>query len=76
MVSSGEKRFINNLLATKIMIKKLNHSRNIYNGIWKRVSNSIKKNLIANPSTTRAYSHVAKDFHDNQIPKVGSDYTC
>ena len=27
----------------------------VYNGIWNRVSNSIKKNLIANPSSIKKF---------------------
>ena len=27
----------------------------VYNGVWNRVSNSIKKNLIANPSSIKKF---------------------
>ena len=40
----------------------------------------LKKNLIANvfPIKTKilSYGNKAADFHDKEIPKAGSDYTC
>ena len=46
------------------------------------VSNSIKKNLIANLSTIKnfenqkeSYSDEAMYFHDKEMPKVDSNYT-
>ena len=38
----------------------------IYNDIWNKVSNFMKK---------ESYGDVATDFHDKEIPKVGSNYT-
>ena len=32
-----------------------NDELKIYNSIWNKVSNNIKKNLVANPSTIRNY---------------------
>ena len=53
------------------------------NGIWNRVSNSIKKELDCEPVYNKkflktkimSYVHEPTDFHDNEIPKVGSNYT-
>ena len=40
----------------------------------------LKNNLIANPSNINTRNKVlrceATDFHDKEIPKAGSDYTC
>ena len=41
----------------------------------------LKKNLIANPSTVKKFwkpiwNHESTDFHNKEIPKVGSNYTC
>ena len=55
-----------------------------YNGIWNRFSNSINKELDCEPiynkkflkSKIRSYDHEATDFHDHEIPKVGSNCTC
>ena len=49
-----------------------------YNDIWNKVINSIKKNLITNPSTIKMSenSDEAKDFHDEDMPSVGSNYIC
>ena len=54
------------------------------NGIWNCVSNSIRKELdresICNKKISenniRSYGHEATNFHDNEIPKVDSNYTC
>ena len=56
----------------------------IYNGIWNKVSNSIKKELDCEPiynktfvkTRIKSYDHEATDFHYNEIPKVCSNYTC
>ena len=61
-----------------------------YNSIWnnssssKKVSNSSKKEHDCEPiynekflkTKIRSYTHEATDFHDNEIPKVNSNYTC
>ena len=55
-----------------------------WNSIWKKVSNSMKKNLIANRSTIKnfwkpkkkSYDDQAIDFHYKEIPKVGPNYSC
>ena len=44
----------------------------------------LKKNLIANPSTKKfvlktkrkSYGDKFTDFHDKEMPKTGSNYTC
>ena len=54
-----------------------------YNGFWNRVSNSIKKELDCElvynkkflKTKIRSYVHEPTDFHNNEIPKVGSNYT-
>ena len=55
-----------------------------YNDIWNKVSNSMKKELdcehiyneIFLKTKIKSYGDHAKDFHDKEIPKVGSNYTC
>ena len=56
---------------------------NKLDAIWDKVSADIKKNLIENLSTIkmllktkmRSYSDEATDFHDKEVPKVGSNST-
>ena len=53
---------------------------NEYNNIWNKVSNSIKKELDSEPiynkilqKTKRKFDgDDAKDFYDNEIPKISS----
>ena len=54
---------------------------NKYNTIWDKVSTAIKKNLIANLSIiiffenqVKSYGDETADFHDKEVPKVGSNY--
>ena len=55
-----------------------------YNDIWNKVTNSIKKNLIANLSTikrklktkTRYYVDEPTDFHFRKISEAGPNYIC
>ena len=55
-----------------------------YINIWNKSSSSIKKNLIANPSTIkknlktkiRSYGNEATDFHDKELPDTSSNCTC
>ena len=52
--------------------------------IWNEAINKIKKNLIENPSTIKkfikikikSYGDEATDFHDKEMHKAGSNYTC
>ena len=54
-----------------------------YNDIWNKVSNSIKQELDCKPIYTKKflkakmkfYGDEATDFHDKEIPKVGSNCT-
>ena len=55
-----------------------------YNDIWNKISNSIKTEFhsksIYNKKSLKTkintYSNKPKDFHDKEILKVGSNYTC
>ena len=55
-----------------------------YNDIWNKTSNSIKTEFHSKsvynkkPLKTKinTYGNKAKDFHDKEILKVGSNYTC
>ena len=53
---------------------------NEYNNIWNKVSNSIKKELDSEPIYNKIFLKTkrkldgddAKDFYDNEIPKISS----
>ena len=55
-----------------------------YNDIWNKVSNSIKKEFGSKPIfkekflkiKLKSYGVEATDFHDKEMSKVGSNYTC
>ena len=55
-----------------------------YSSIWNSVSNSIKKEHDCKPiynkkflkTKVNSYGHEAIYFHDNEIPKINSNYTC
>ena len=57
----------------------INYLKNIFG-----MTSSIKYNLIENPSTikkflktkVKSYGDEAIDFHDKEMHKVGSNYTC
>ena len=54
------------------------------NDIWTKVTNSIKKDFDGKPICNKKflkikikfYGDEATDFHDEEIPKVGSNYIC
>ena len=55
-----------------------------YNNIWKKVSNSIKKELDCEPIYDKKFwktrimssGNEATDFYNKGVPTVGSNYTC
>ena len=55
-----------------------------YLKIKNRVSNSIKKEFDSKPifnkrflkTKLKCYGDETTDFHDQEVPKVGSNYTC
>ena len=55
-----------------------------YTSIWDKVSSDIKKEFDSKPlynkknlnSKIKSYGDEATDFHDKEMPIVGSDYTC
>ena len=55
-----------------------------YNDIWNKVSNSIKKELDREPGYNKkflktkieSYGDETTDFHDKEMPRAGSNYTC
>ena len=65
------------------VLKIMNYKKNIA-VLRTKVSNSIKKELNWKPvynksflkTKTRSYGHEATGFHDKEVPKVGSNYTC
>ena len=57
------------------------HCLKIYNGIWRKVSNGIKKYFIVNLYTiiSKIKSYEGKintNFHNDKIPKEGSQCIC
>ena len=55
-----------------------------YNTTWDKVSSDIKKEFDSKPvynkrflkTNIKSYSDQATDFHDKEVPKVGSNHTC
>ena len=52
--------------------------------IWNKVSNSNLSNLITEPiynkkflkTKMKSYSDETRNFHNKEVPKIGSNYTC
>ena len=73
----GKIKWMSFLIKSDNLLKK-------YNDIWNKVTNSIKKNLIANLSTikrklktkTRYYVDEPTDFHFRKISEAGPNYIC
>ena len=47
-----------------------------YNGIWNRISNSIKKELDCKPIHNNKILKAKIRSYDKKVPKVGSNYNC
>ena len=55
-----------------------------YNNVWNKVSDTIKKEFDSESNYNKkilkteikTYNYKATDFHNKEIPKVGSNYIC
>ena len=71
----GETKWMNFLIEDDDLLE-------IYNDIWIKVNNSIKKVIDCGPiynykllkTQIRSYSDEATDFHTRKIPEAGSDF--
>ena len=56
----------------------------VYDDIWNKVSNNIKKEFDIEPiynnkfleTKIKSFCHEAIDFHDKKLPRVGSNFIC
>ena len=72
----GQTKWMYLLIEDDILLEK-------YNTIWDKVSSDIKRESDSEPvynkkllkTKIKSYSDEATDFHDKEIPKVGSDCT-